>query len=339
MTDWLHLALEDLREHQRVVLVTVCAVEGSAPREAGAKMIVTPTTMSGTIGGGALEFAAIAHAREMLAADTPKILLEDFPLGPALGQCCGGHVRIGFEVLQQSDADWLAQAVEIFDDGGAVRIERAIANDANEQLSATTVVAHASKNRSPDIQFLDAKGAPLKDAMLPLERCHGISEIIADLRPRIYVFGAGHVGAAMIMMLARLPVAATWIDRRAERMTEIDAGKVNIIATDDEVAVARSASVGASFVVVTHSHQLDYNLVHEILQRGDSAYCGLIGSQTKRSRFERRMHRAGVGEEAIAHLTCPIGGGLESKDPAIIALCAIHEMLLAHEAYLMKSNG
>ena len=109
---------------------------------------------------------------------------------------------------------------------------------------------------------------------------------------------------------------------------------MKIIASEDEVAVAQSAPAGACFFVVTHSHQLDYELVLEILKRGDSAYCGLIGSQTKRSRFERRLRRAGVSQDAVEGLICPIGGGsLKSKHPAVIALSAIHEMLLAHQAH------
>jgi len=140
--------------------------------------------------------------------------------------------------------------------------------------------------------------------------------------------------------LRGLPVAATWIDRRAERLAGVDAENVKIIATDDEIAVARAAPARACSFVLTHSHQLDYDLVLETLKRGDGAYCGLIGSQTKRSRFERRLRRAGVGQDAIERLVCPIGGaGLESKDPAVIALSAIHEMLLAHESHQAKRGG
>jgi xanthine dehydrogenase accessory factor len=84
------------------VLVTTERVEGSGPREPGAWMLVGATAVAGTVGGGRLEFDAIAHARTLLAADpsapaAPE--LRRYALGPSLGQCCGGVVHLRYERL------------------------------------------------------------------------------------------------------------------------------------------------------------------------------------------------------------------------------------------------
>jgi len=79
------------------VLVTVIGVQGSTPRESGSKMLVTTETTVDTIGGGHLEFATIEHARKLLLAGKDAQALEHFPLGPRLGQCCGGRASLLFE--------------------------------------------------------------------------------------------------------------------------------------------------------------------------------------------------------------------------------------------------
>lgn len=332
MTDWLARAAKLIGDKEPLVLVTVCGAEGSAPREAGAKMLVTAETFSGTIGGGALEYSAIARAREMLGEGADAIAFDDFPLGPALGQCCGGRVRIGYERLCADDLEWIARAGAFSERGEAFVLERSLAAGRGAMRRASRCDADASKAGA--LAFLDAGGAEIAAPMPPLEQCAGFREIIADSRAHVYVFGAGHVGSAIVAILQTMPAAVTWIDRRAECFPGAVGDNVSVAATDDETGLAAAAPAGACCFVLTHSHQLDYDLVHAILRRGDSAYCGLIGSRTKRARFERRLRRAGVDEASLAHLSCPLGaGGLEGKSPAIIALTAVHEMFLAHQAH------
>lgn len=297
-------------------------------------MLVTARGFSGTIGGGALEYSAIARARGMLADQSRDIAFEDFPLGPALGQCCGGRVRIGYERLEPRDLDWLQHAGEIVKDGEAVILERSLPHAQNDKTQRRAFRSDAAGKGACAFAFLGGDGAALSDVMPPLEQCSGFREIIADDRVGVYVFGAGHVGSAIVAILEALPATVAWIDRRADFFPESVGDNVSIAATDNETGVAASAPAGACYFVLTHSHQLDYELVREILKRGDSIYCGLIGSKTKRARFERRLRRAGVEEASLSHLSCPIGGGgLEGKSPAIIALAAVHEMFLARQAH------
>ena len=84
------------------IRVTVARTAGSAPREAGAQMMVWPDRTAGTIGGGALEWAAMSHARAMLS-DGRGAARRTFPLGPALGQCCGGSVTLEFTAAEAAE--------------------------------------------------------------------------------------------------------------------------------------------------------------------------------------------------------------------------------------------
>ena len=99
MNEWSVL----LGECGKGVLVTVAAVEGSGPREPGAWMLVFDREEAGTIGGGRLEFDAIAGAREMLRSGEPGPRRQRYALGPSLGQCCGGVVHLAFERVTPED--------------------------------------------------------------------------------------------------------------------------------------------------------------------------------------------------------------------------------------------
>ena len=102
-------ALQGLRQHN-AVLVTVLQVQGSAPRPSGTCMLVLEQTFAGTIGGGHLEHQAQAHARRLLAGQTTERTLR-MPLGPSLGQCCGGVVQLGFEIVSAADAPRVEHAL------------------------------------------------------------------------------------------------------------------------------------------------------------------------------------------------------------------------------------
>ena len=148
---------------------------------------------------------------------------------------------------------------------------------------------------------------------------------LADL----YMFGAGHVGKAVARALAPLPFKIIWTDsREVEFPADIPAGCTRNVS-DDSVVIVKSAKPGSMFLVFTHSHQLDYEITSAVLARGDAVYCGLIGSATKRARFEKRMlDEAGIGENRLALLTCPIGmPGIDGKEPEVIAASVAAQLL------------
>jgi xanthine dehydrogenase accessory factor len=246
MAAWLDALRSAEHDNQPAVLVTVLAARGSTPREAGAKMVVSADGLAGTIGGGNLEYQCEAAARGLLTAGAEGPSTRDFPLGPALGQCCGGHVTVLFEVL-----------------------------------------------RPPKLQ--------------------------------IGLFGAGHVGKALVKLLADLPCRVSWIDPRPEALPANLPPNVTPVRNPQPAQTVAALPPGSIVLVMTHDHALDFEIVAAALQRPDLLAVGLIGSDTKRARFLSRLVRLGIDGEK---LICPIGlAGIEGKEPAIVAVSVAAQLL------------
>ena len=166
---------------------------------------------------------------------------------------------------------------------------------------------------------------------LPEVRC--LSETIRPALPRLVIFGAGHVGQAVARAFAPLPFHLDWLASREDLLPEDPgigaSGTRATILSEDELADAVAAAPGGTMVAIfTHSHDLDYRLARAALARPDLAYVGLIGSRTKRTRFERRFRDDGLGDAELARLTCPIGiAQLKSKEPAVIAVALAAQLL------------
>lgn len=148
-------------------------------------------------------------------------------------------------------------------------------------------------------------------------------------QPRFHLqlYGAGHVGRAVVRLLATLDVTVDWIDEREEEFTPTPdhIRRVAVDAVEGEVA---NAPPGAFYLVLTHRHDLDERIAEAILRRGDFAFFGLIGSRTKRQRFIHRFEERGVPPEAIARMTCPIGvPGIAGKEPEVIAVAVVAQLL------------
>jgi len=149
-----------------------------------------------------------------------------------------------------------------------------------------------------------------------------------DDLPEVWLFGAGHVGQALVRVCADLPLRLTWIDSRAESFPAEPPVAVSILRTLSPVQSVATAPAGVSFLVLTHSHDLDYALCRTILERDNFAWLGLIGSKSKAARFRSRLARDGLGRGSIARLVCPIGiGGIRSKWPAAIAVGVAAQLL------------
>ncbi|MFT3856747.1 MAG: xanthine dehydrogenase accessory protein XdhC [Aquabacterium sp.] len=273
------------------LLISVVQALGSTPREPGARMLVSRDAALGTIGGGHLEWQAVDLARHALAegrAQTPPSAASQcmsegmppgdrltawqkaYPLGPALGQCCGGVVTLQFEPLAPSSlANW-----------------------------------------------------PLAPPRFHLE-----------------LHGAGHVGQAIVRLLADIDCTVRWIDMRD--LAEDWPGKpdaqsiarlpphITWVPSDDPAADVADAPAGACHLVLTHRHDLDLRIIDAVLRRGDARLAGLIGSQTKRARFTHRLLERGLSEAQLATMVCPIGmPGIPGKEPAVIAIAVVAQLLL-----------
>ena len=237
-----------------MIRVRIIRARGSTPREEGAEMMVGPDTVTGTIGGGQLEYLAIDRARMMLAKGETQARM-DVPLGPDIGQCCGGRVELALD-----------------------------------RAAATVPVPG----------------------------------------PAILIFGAGHVGRALARALLPLPFAPRLIDQRAAELS-LAAPGVPTTLTPLPEAELRAAPPGASVVIVTHDHALDFLLGIEALARPDAPYIGMVGSRTKRATFDRFARSHGADP---ARLVCPIAAGFpRDKRPEVIAAFTAAEIaarLLTH---------
>jgi xanthine dehydrogenase accessory factor len=311
MPVWSRL-LEAIECHGTVAMVTLAAARGSSPREAGARMIVNPdATFSGTIGGGALEWQAIAIAQAALGrAEVPKAELRRFALGPELGQCCGGQVELLVEIFGSDDRGPVAALARREAAGSFATLGRITAAGVDRTV--------ADRDIPPGAAVLDGDF---------------IHEGFGDDRRPLILFGAGHVGRALVLALAPLPFSVTWIDPRSDAFPAQVPANVSTIRTDEPGPVLSGARPDSFVLVMTHSHQLDLALVHAALADGRFPYVGLIGSKTKRARFERRLAQAGLPAERIGALVCPIGvEGVRSKLPAAIAAATVAQLLTVDEA-------
>jgi xanthine dehydrogenase accessory protein XdhC len=148
----------------------------------------------------------------------------------------------------------------------------------------------------------------------------------------VVLFGAGHVGHALVKVLGTLPCVVQWVDARDELFPDEVPANVQIDATDSPDAIVDEAPAGAYFIVMTHDHSLDFALTQRIMRRDDFAYFGLIGSKTKRVKFERRLIDRGLARERLTEMTCPIGvDGIVDKAPSAIALAVAAQVLRVRE--------
>lgn len=304
MHDWCEVLASELARGKSVVMVTAIEVLGSAPCAQGAKLLVSSEGISGTVGGGNLEFTAIEQARKLATSDR-RSLLQSLPLGPVLSQCCGGRVTLLFERFEPEEAGQFARAAA---HGGyfstRVRPEAYLRQHQSADLSSDALIEQTS-------QLVDDNW----------------TEPVRRPRRQVVIFGGGHIGKALVQVLRQAPCDLLVVDPRAEVAEDL-ASLAPVVPAASTEALEQWWRPSSIAVILTHSHELDYLWTREILRRRDAAWCGLIGSKTKRARFLRRLRADGVPEPRIAELVCPIGlPGLNSKHPGVVAISTAAQLL------------
>ncbi len=354
---WVRQSL-DLLEKSPCVLITLRQHKGSAPRESGARMVVGADEVKGSIGGGNLEHQAIATAREMLetcrgegaaptnigqrlqgtvgAAPSPRSSpwLEPYGLGPALNQCCGGSVELMFEVLTPPAPDWLSALASAHAEGDPAVLATAIDPENPRHLVALPVGRESDLPedlRAPVRAMLD-DAAHNAIEVVAAEGCDWWLQRVARNRKPLLLFGAGHVGKAVVKALSDLPFEVRWVDSRDYEFPDAIPGNATPVRSDDPLAEVSQAAPQSIFIVMTHSHDLDEDICHAILERGDFAFLGLIGSTSKHRRFVHRLGKRGIADDALERLVCPVGlPGIAGKEPATIALSLAAQLMSAPE--------
>jgi xanthine dehydrogenase accessory factor len=302
MRNWIEVARERIARDGGVVRASLVGVRGSAPREAGAMMLITGTDIWLTIGGGTLEFEVMAKARAMLASPATvwQRQIIGAALGPDMGQCCGGHVKVLLERFGKDEDAVLAG------------------------LATCRRLAHPLAGNAPPVDAGDAAIGPGSIGPGSIGPGSGGSVFVAPViqpgRP-IFLYGAGHIGRALAPHLVALQLDLHWVDVAATRFPgDIPDGATRVVATDPTV-IAAHAPGDAIHLVITHSHALDEALCHRILAGPGFARLGLIGSATKAARFRSRLAKAGLAPDCLDRLVCPVGlSAITGKHPARVAL-------------------
>jgi xanthine dehydrogenase accessory factor len=314
-SDWLAPLIDQLADGKDIVLVTVARTQGSAPREAGATMIVANESTLLSVGGGHLEWQATAHARRVLDTSGGPPRIVRYSLGARLGQCCGGVVWLLFEHVPAASLPQWRERLAACANGHCLQ----------RHLDETASAARWSTSTAPMAGFgtrLEGDG----------ERWQFTQEI-GNPRFPVCLFGAGHVARALVRQLLPLGAAVTWIDTRDDAFIGIDAeiGGLQTLVTDTPESEVAGAPPGSYFVIMTHSHALDFALCEAVFKRRDFAYFGLIGSRSKRVSFTHRLLDRGLPHDRLDEMTCPIGiPGIVGKEPAAIALAVAAEILQIH---------
>ena len=254
------------------IWVTVLQAQGSVPRGAGTVMAVFADDFLGTIGGGHLEFEALAQARQYLMDPAHLSALpfeKRIALGPSLGQCCGGALVLKLEHVTVADE---------------ARLQAILAAEASRRFQS------------------------------------------------LALFGGGHVGQALVKVLAPLPFHVRWIDSRDEIFPSDVAPQVVCEHSNPVHAAVPDLAPHSRVLIMSFSHAEDLDVVAACLlrqrQKKDLPYIGLIGSATKWASFKRRLAERGFSEEECQQVTCPIGvPGIEGKEPEVIAVAVAAQLL------------
>jgi len=298
-------------KHGPVARVVVADAKGSVPREPGAAMIVWAGGQDGTIGGGALEFEAAAAARRLLGAER-GVQVTRHALGPGLGQCCGGAVTLVTETFTAASLAVLPGDIYC----------RRVAGAAEMPLAVRRFLARMRNGQGP---------------ARPLLTGGWFAEPVAPARVPLWIWGAGHVGRALVSVIAFLPeFAITWVDVAADRFPETPAEGVTIRIAASPADLVAEAPAAACHLILTYSHALDLEICHRLLAHG-FAGAGLIGSASKWARFRARLGQLGHTDAQIARICCPIGRPSLGKHPQAIAV-GVAAALLSDKASEMAAR-
>ena len=167
--------------------------------------------------------------------------------------------------------------------------------------------------------------------------CGGEVELLYECYPPcdfdIALFGAGHVGSALITVLGELPCRVRWHDSRNAVFDQV-AGTLSarshiaVIRSDNPFLAVEQCVAHSFYLVMTHSHEIDFELCEAILGRSDIRFCGLIGSRSKAASFRSRLLRKGFSQQEVDRLVSPVGLALGAgKQPMEVAVAVAAQLL------------
>ena len=294
---------------RNTVLVTVIRENGSAPRGVGASMLVGEKgRLVGSIGGGAVEKNSEKLALELLKEG--RSCERRFELHPTsgndIGMVCGGDVDVCFRFISHDDAVWN-------------RIAKEAVDRASHKESSVLVLSLSG----------DAPDRLEEKAPYGFTEGEGAFGIRISPGERAILFGAGHIARALTPLLNSVGFLVTVIDQRPElAVPEAFPAADQVICGNLERLSDYLTITGEDYLVVmTHGHTYDYIVQNQVL-RGNFAYCGVIGSASKRAVVNAKLLEAGVSEDAIALVHSPVGLPIKAITPEEISVSIAAEMIL-----------
>ena len=302
---------------EKVVLCTIIASSGSSPRGAGTRMAVFQDgSTCGTVGGGKVEMIAAREAMEIF--QTGKTAVRAFGLAPeqvnSIGMVCGGNVTIYYQLLTTAELPKLYAMRTALSQNANSWLYLRIREGSVEAFEILDADAAASDPELFCARAVLRKGEPLVYAE-PLMRAG-----------RVYLFGGGHVGQALVPVLASVDFRVTVYDNRKELVNG------NFFPQAEEVIYGNYKQISVTLtendyvVIMTPGHQGDFDVLKQVL-RHKLRYVGCIGSRHKIARAQELLRQAGISEEVIASVHAPIGLPILAQTPAEIAISIAAEMI------------
>ena len=284
---WTEELIKTIEKNDIVCRAMVVRSDGSTPRDIGANMIIFKNNIQGTIGGGNLEFEIIRNAREKMKSSLTFLReKKKFPLGPNLGQCCGGYVEVILEYYNKQTIPLLKSL--------------------------------ASKNNQFILHPNNEETFPISS--YTNEKNYIVSKHFKSFHP-VFIYGAGHVGRALINVTNDLQIERFWIDISEDRFPNNIAKDVNKVVANDLKIIANNSIPNSIHIVMTFSHQIDEEIVETLLNKNNFYKLGLIGSKTKKQRILGRLRKKGISDELLQNVICPIGiSEVLGKKPPQVAL-------------------
>lgn len=352
MDSWLDPVKTEISLNNGFVLLTIIATKGSTPCTNGDKIVFTKNENSfGSIGGGNLEFKSLAFAKEMLGQKMNTRQLVKYPLGATLGQCCGGYVKVLFESFIDDDEDlshnnsWIEQVSALYKKGEDFILATIIDID-KKNHSSTQKCIYTNNNFYSSIgnkklsNFIEESASNLMQsaqsptivefeddsetkAQVLLEKVNS-SEVLP-----VVVFGAGHISRALMPIIINLPIKLYWIDDRQEQFDQYvgDTSQINIICDDFLTSMADLPNEIYT-LVITYSHQIDFEICEKMIIQNNFSYLGMIGSSIKGRKFRDRFAQKNYSKDVIEKFTCPIGEKQKLlKSPTSIAITIAMDLI------------
>ena len=323
MREFIRSVVHALEEGQRVELVTVLESHGSTPRGAGAMLAVFPDgSMTGTIGGGNVEYEAGKLAAELLKTGENALRSFRFVQGDAasLGMVCGGNVTLHFQCLLPDDTEKIAVLRDLMEAAGKNTNTWLV-----RRLEEERVTAFGLADRFGSRYVENVPAELLQNRAACRDGWFAVPVVTAG---RVYVFGGGHVSQALVPAIAAVGFQPVVYDDRPE-FSDPDLfpqAEQVLCGSFEDLTKTITVTPDDYVVIMTRGHQADYEVLAQVLRSG-AKYIGCIGSKRKLTVCRDRLMEAGFTAEEYAKVHAPIGLAIGAETPAEIAVSITAELI------------